>query len=375
MQSTSRLFAFAAVALSLVMSAPVEAQGGRRGHERGEEQERGRGRGHGHRHGPVVRVTNYAPASGGPGTRVTIHGAGFTPQTSVRLGGRNVRVESVQPNALTFVISRGDRSGPIVLRYPGGPDIQVGSFTIANDPTITSVTAGRRRIGTRIDISGDGFQPGDQIEVGRVALQVVRVTPRRITATLTPGVSTGRLTLVRQGRRYDSGVVVEVEAPAPVLQSIQPASGTPGTRVRLSIANLDPSVRVFFGRTALPALATGPNWIDVQIPANARRGDVLTLRHRQGTSAGQRFELAQPLAVRTVAATASRGGVQLTIDGSGFGPGAQVSVGGITGRVTSVSATRIVAILPGSVPIASPVVVQQGGRSAASPRPLSAYRR
>lgn len=358
-----RLLALAIMTLGLISTAPVEAQ-------------RGRGQRRGHQRPPAVQVTSYSPQQGGPGTRVTLRGAGFTPQTSVRLGGRNAQVEAVRPDALTFVVSARDRGGPIVVRFPGNPDIQVGSFTLARDPSITSVTTGRHRVGARLQISGSDFQRGDQVEIGGVALRVLSVTPRRITATLTPGVSTGRLSLVRQGRRYDSNVVVQVQAPAPELQAIQPTSGVPGTRVRLSVAHLNPSVRAHYGRTPLPTVRTGPSWIEVEIPANARSSNTITLHHSEGASSGQRFELLQPLTIRAIAATPARGGgVQLTIDGSGFQRGAQVSVGNVVGRTMSVSGNRIVAVVPGHAPIAAPVVVQQSGQSASSPRPLSAYRR
>lgn len=359
MHSISRLLAVVIIAFVSLSSMPVEAQ-------------RGRAQGR----APAVQVTGFSPARGGPGTRVTIRGRGFTPQVAVRLGGRRVQLESVRPDALTFVISNRDRSGPIVVRAPGSPDYHVGSFTITHDPVITSVSPGTHRIGARIQISGDGFERGDGIEVGGVALRVTNVTPRRITATLTPGVSTGPLTLVRGRQRYASNVIVQVAAPPPSLQAIQPASGTPGTRVRLTIANFDPSVRAFYGGTAMRTVRTGRDWIEVEIPANARRSEMITIRHRQGTSPGQRFELVPPLSIRTIAARPARGGgVELTIDGVGFARGAQVSVGNVVGRVTRVTNSRIIAVFPGHTPVSAPVVVQQGGQSTTSPRPLSAYRR
>lgn len=377
MRSTPRLFTFAALTLALALAAPAQAQrGGDRHHHGRDHDDDHRGHGH-HGHRPVLQVTGYSPATGTPGTRITINGSGFSPQSTVYFGGRPVRLESVQPHAITFVVPPRHGGGPIVLRHPGVADIHVGAFTIAYEPRIRSVTAGPRRIGTRIDITGEHFAPGDLVELGGISLPIVRLTPTRITANLPPGVSTGRLTLVRPstGRRYDSGVVVTIEAPPPVLTGIHPASGAPGTRVRVSVTNLDPSVRVFYGRTALPAVATGPNYIDVVIPGNARSSDVITLRHRRGTSAGQRFELVFPLAIHSVTAGPGRGGVQLTITGTGFTPGVQVSVGNIAGRIVSVTPTRITAIVPPSVPISAPVVVQAGGQSAASPRPLQAYRR
>lgn len=348
------------VALTVLSAAVAEAQP--RGHRR---------------RGPQVGVTGFSPTSGPPGTRVTITGHGFTPATQIRVGMRPVRAESITPEAITLTIPRRSRGYDIQLHHPGAPPMVVGTFTIAFDPTVAGVTAGTHRAGTQITISGSNFAAGDQPSLNGMNLPVVRLTPTTIVARIPPGASTGRLMLTRPstGASWDTGVVVEVAAPPPVLQSIAPTSGAPGTRVRLTVANLGPDDVVYFGPVALARAGAGRSWIDVVIPPNARRGDVLSVRGPRGDSAGQRFEVTLAPAIASVVARGVPQGVEVTVTGTGFGPDARVTVGSTAGRITARGPGRLVVLFPPTTPVGSPVVVQSGGQSAASPQPLGAYRR
>jgi len=86
-------------------------------------------------------VSNLNPASGAPGTRVTINGANFTGVTGVKFAN-NVTAEFIVNNdtSITATIPTGAVSGPITISKAGCADVQAATLTVANAVTNVSAT-------------------------------------------------------------------------------------------------------------------------------------------------------------------------------------------------------------------------------------------
>lgn len=319
-----------------------------------------------HQRAAQPQVTELAPAAGPAGTLVTIRGSGFTRQTAVRVGNRPVRLESQAADAISFRVPNGQRELPIVLRHPGMRDIAVGTFTVRPDPVFASVSRGPRQAGSPIDIRGSGFAPGDAVLLNGTSLSIVRLSPTAIVATLPADARSGALTFVRAstGQRWNTDLRVEIAPPPAAITSMQPSSGAPGTRVRLAVTHLTNASRIYFGNTELPTLASGRGWVEVAIPANARRSASFSVRGPNGASTfAQPFELVHPPTIAGMSSRPVAGGIEITLTGQNFGPDARIMVGNTQARILSSSPTRVVALLPHRAFADAPAVLHTRGQS------------
>ena len=128
---------------------------------------------------PAPRVTSVSPASGQPGTRVTVYGSGFSATDVVTFGSGIVQPEaSSTPTRIIF-------TAPIVLipkcnfenppcsdapytplsgTYPVGvtsdptlPAANTLPFVFSSGPVITGIFPSSGRIGTQVTLTGRGF--------------------------------------------------------------------------------------------------------------------------------------------------------------------------------------------------------------------------
>jgi RHS repeat-associated protein len=84
-------------------------------------------------------ITAFAPASGFPGTAVTITGTNFDPeagQTSVSIGGRSVAVVSVSSTSIVAVVQTSAASGRVIVATTGGTATSSTDFIV---PVLVSV--------------------------------------------------------------------------------------------------------------------------------------------------------------------------------------------------------------------------------------------
>ena len=77
---------------------------------------------------PVIK--SFKPASGRPGTVVTITGTGFTRVVWARFGGALARPRVVSPTMIKATVPADAVSGPITLKSPAGAAVSEASFTV-----------------------------------------------------------------------------------------------------------------------------------------------------------------------------------------------------------------------------------------------------
>jgi plastocyanin len=97
--------------------------------------------------GPGIEIASFTPASGPPGTDVTITGSGFTDANDVWFNETSSTFEVLSDSRISAVVPTTATSGPIGVRSAGGTAISGASFSVTADPA-TSVT-----------VSDGGFNP------------------------------------------------------------------------------------------------------------------------------------------------------------------------------------------------------------------------
>ena len=144
--------------------------------------------------GPVApTIASFTPASGAPGTSVTINGSGLTGASSVKFNGTDAVITSGSTTTLTATVPAGATTGPISVVTPGGTATSVTSFTVtapAGTPTIASFTPTSGPAGTLVTITGTNLVAAT-VKFNGTPATVNTTSATTITTTVPPGAGTG----------------------------------------------------------------------------------------------------------------------------------------------------------------------------------------
>jgi IPT/TIG domain-containing protein len=305
---------------------------------------------------PGPTVTGFAPQGGPVGTLVTIAGSGLArPNLVVLFGGRPVRIESAGDNEVRFVVPGRWGDGAIVLRVPGaggapGSDLPVGSFAVVELPLVSGFTPAGGPAGTRVEIRGSGFLPGDQVFLGRRALAIAELAPDRIVVTIPAGAPSDVFTVARTGAP-PAASVARFQAMPPVVEGFSPAAGPPGTVVRIRGFGFGPDDVVLYGRLPVQVVQRHEHGVEVVVPANARKSEPFCIRgagHPDVATAAPFALLVNP-SISSFAPTSGGPGTRVEIFGSMFQPRDTVYLGARALPVLGVDENRIVVSIPPGV--------------------------
>ena len=135
----------------------------------------------------VESITPSAGTTGG-GTPVTIKGTGFVLGATVTIGTELTNVEVVSETEITAVtVPWFAGAGEVVVKDINGTSTGGPNYTYEElqPPTVTRITpeAGSTEGGTKVTITGSGFDPGAEVDIGSEATNVDVVSGEEITAT------------------------------------------------------------------------------------------------------------------------------------------------------------------------------------------------
>jgi hypothetical protein len=109
---------------------------------------------------PLPAITGFSPASGLPGTEVTINGSGFVGITAIHFNGLAASFTVDNDKKIWAVVPAGARSGKISLSVAGGGSASEDTFDILTPPAPPAIDAfspASGPIGTVVTIKGAGL--------------------------------------------------------------------------------------------------------------------------------------------------------------------------------------------------------------------------
>lgn len=256
------------------------------------------------------RVFSISPASGtnDGGTRVTILGDGFQAPVQVLFGqgtsaasfnGVEATIESVSsgrivavtPAARGFGQNNVNQVVDILVRNlnTGTNTVATEFFKYGNDVLITGMGpgAGPYTGGTRVTLSGQGFDEPVAVSLGGIGQPVLSVTGTQV-VFLTAGVLVTEcpadgiveavgvsVTNLETGDSDDADLQFNYLVPLPQIFGISPTSGGPGAAATITGRNFAPNVQVLFGDPAsgssAPVTGVTATTIGIIVP-NAPQG-------------------------------------------------------------------------------------------------------
>ena len=306
-------------------------------------------------------------AGAGP-QEVILFGAGLRGATGARVTGSDVPVSAVTVSVtgdvlrVTVTPSATAARGLRNVEVTGvGERVLLTAGVEVRDPapavTSASPTLLRAIGGDLVTIDGANFAPGSQVVIGgRRARAVEFVSSTRLRAEAPAASRVGEaldvVVLRPDGAEARLAGVVRYEL-VPLPEAIDPAVGPSagGTDHRITGQGFGSGLRVFFGDAEADVLSVTPTEVRVIAPPHAEGVVDVTLDSgsASGTLSGS-FSYVAGTPPRVSAFSPANGptsgGTEVTIDGSGFDPDAQVAFGDLLVTVTEASSTRLVVVTP-----------------------------
>ena len=336
-------------------------------------------------------VAGINPSSGTTGQLVSMTGGGFDSNTTVLFGGIPASSSAWIGAGYMMTYAPAGGSGTVnvtVTNSSGQTATAPTQFTFTGTTggtstgalSITSLEPSSVSAGNLLTISGTGFIGGATVSIGGYpATNVNVVTSGLITLTVPAGPSGSVVVVVTNpggavatfaGLSY-GGTTTTGTVGQPSVGSVSPSTGSSagGTSVTISGSGfVAPAAVTFGGVPATFVNVVNGNLITATTPANVVGAVSVLVSGPSGSvgglTSGYTYELAWPRVTSLSPSTgALTGGTTLTINGTGFAPGATVTIGGQSvATVSAISPTQIVVSTPpaGAGP-ATILVTNNGG--------------
>ena len=228
-------------------------------------------------------LNSFSPSAGLPGSLVTVKGTNFANFGSniVSFGDISTEAYLISQNELSFYVPAGAETGNYKININTGIHSvsSTESFTVVS-PEITGFSPASGPQGTIITINGNFLMNdnwGTSVRFGSYEVYPLNGTASSLQAEVPFGISPGKmkLSVTTGGQTVNSAEDFTVTEPS--ITNINPASGTPGTRVTITgtgFSTYSYSTNVYFGETGISVLSSTNNTIEVLVPSNAGTGEM-----------------------------------------------------------------------------------------------------
>jgi len=301
-------------------------------------------------------IASFAPSAAAPGRRVIVRGTRFgrDPRVvQVTIGGRQVTLRRVTPARIELEIPAGTPTGKIAVTINGvGPTESATDFTVLSPVRIADFAPRTGAGDTEITIRGAGFSPviaDNHVFVGRNRIEVLAASTTELRVKMTaPRSGLLRVRVPHNGEARATVPFVLTEPP--IVSSISPTSGAPGTEVTIRGQRFGTTlslVSVRMGTRQMQLRSVADTEIIAIVPAGATTERISVAVRLQGTGASQaRFRVASPFSVTAIRPAQTFVGDTIILTGEGLVDGATVRFPGarrpVRGQLTNAGLAVVV---------------------------------
>lgn len=353
-------------------------------------------------------ITAFNPASGAPGTTVTITGTNFVTGSLAFFNGLQAATTIVSPTQITAIVPANASTGYISVVNSNGTAVSDSLFIVNRAPTITYFSPASGQIGASVSIFGRDFVQATRVSFNNVSATFTVVSPTEIRATVPAGATTGRITVTNQtgtgssptaflvgdivimqsgsistcsGTYMDPGGNGNYPSNLDVVQTIRP--GTPNSRISVRFTNFNtvgPNdyLIVYNGPTIFAPQLTRliGNQTNVNLLSSHPTGALTFQFISNGSAETSGWEANitclrnEPPAITSFAPDSGFRGSRVVILGSNFTPETEVSFNGaFSSSIEFLGGDQIAAIVPATA-TTGPIRVTTLYGSAASSTPF-----
>ena len=244
-------------------------------------------------------------------------------------------------------------------------------------PVIEEVEPTSGPPGTVVNVTGRRLAADATVSIAGTALPVLQRTANRLVVRIVDNAPSGYLAVTSASGSV-RGPEFRVTPPpsAPVVDGIEPAKGSPGTRVVVRGRNFSPrltgNVVTLAGQPVVLRSAT-PQQLELTVPARAASGPFVVRVEHAGEAQSAPFEILSATVIDAVSPERAAPHGELTIRGQGFSPVSErnrVYLGNVRLELKTASERELVVKLPGKVASGELLVDVEGGGRATAAEPV-----
>ncbi|MBN1769902.1 MAG: IPT/TIG domain-containing protein [Deltaproteobacteria bacterium] len=332
---------------------------------------------------PPPTITGFAPAAGVTGTDVAIEGSGFSLriyENRISLNGLVLPVRTASTTRLTVTIPEGAQDGVFLLDVANaGQAVAATAFDVLEPLRIDRLEPPFGPVGAQVRLLGSGFDPtidGNTVKLGDKRCSVRSATSAELLVEVPSRAETGSFVVAVRNRGELASPEFRVIYP-PVIRSVHPRAGLPGSEVALRGEHLGQTpndVQASISGVAAQVVFVTPTEVRVRVPENAGSGVIqLTVRDAGLVSAPQPFEVWAPPAVTSLSPSRAAPGSLVTVLGRGFltrRGHTTATVNGVSAVVRSVGETELSLEVPAGATTGRVTIAVRGRGEAQSPADL-----
>jgi hypothetical protein len=234
-------------------------------------------------------IGSFSPTSGPVGTSVTINGNHLTGANAVRFNGVSAAFTFQNDQKVSAIVPAGASTGKITLTTPTGTATSASSFSVtqASPPTIGGFSPRSGPVGTAVTINGNHFTGVLVVSFNAVSASFSLLDDDRISATVPPGATTGKITVTTAAGSATTSSSFTVTTNAPVIDRVSPSSGPPGTLVTIEGDRFTGVTGVRFNGVSAGFSFVRDDRVTATVPAGATTGKI-TLTTPSGTATSDR---------------------------------------------------------------------------------------
>jgi hypothetical protein len=298
-----------------------------------------------------VSVKEYYPNSGAQGTLVTVLGKGFGDKidaVSATFSGKDAKVLSVTPDAITVQAPIGGQSGDLVIKI-NGETLSIGKYSY-QELSVQKINPANGGAGTLMRITGAGFSSLSgpaKVFINDKEANVVSAKDTLLIIEVPVAVGSGPVKVVVNGKEA-SGQTFKFQS----ITAIKPLTGGKGTKVRVNGSGFETLAAgnyVDFNGKAALVQEVAEDHLIVVAPDGVATGP-LSVTVNQQKVVGPVFTVVAVPVITNVTPLSGPAGAIMTISGTTFSAIMEenkVSINGVDVPITSASATKITLNIPG----------------------------
>ncbi len=316
--------------------------------------------------GAAPIINNFTPATGAPGTQVTINGSGFVgSQTFVQFGNDFAAITFLSANQIVATVPTNAVSAPITVSVVGGGVAATTPTNFWVAPRIDSFDATAAK-GQTINISGANFIVGGTgVLFGGIPATMGSVpATTQITVTVPTNAVTGRLTVFTFAGTNVSTTNFVVSGSGPSITDFTPTNGPVGTDVTINGGNLLTVTNVTFNGARSPTVnVTAFTQIHAAVPTNATAGPIVVFTTTGAATSAAPFVVTglKPI-VSGFRPANGKSGDLVTIDGINFLFATNVTFNGTNAAGFGITSdTQITAVVPNNATTGPIAVLNAAG--------------
>jgi hypothetical protein len=235
-------------------------------------------------------ISSLSPASGPPGTEVTIGGSNLVGVTSVTFNNASASYSVINATTIRATVPASATTGVVHVTNSSGTGTSPSSFTVSSypQPYIQIFSPASGPVGTLVTVTGSGFTGANAVWVGsghNAAFNVVN--DATLTLTVPSNATTGQIAILNPSKAAWSGSGFTLSTtPPPTITSFSPTSGLVGMAVTITGTGFTSVTGVAFnGVSTSPYTVNSSTSISVTVPTAATSGTIsVATNHGTGTS-------------------------------------------------------------------------------------------